>query len=237
MTKFAELTDLLRAKAAAHRARDISPFVIGVTGGVAVGKSTLAAQIKEALEQSQGAPLVLNTDGFLLSNAILQERNLSLRKGYPETYDIGALRSAVAAIKRGERVSIPRYSHVTYDMDTGDPLIVEQPSTVVLDGLHLGSIGSGLVDALLYLDADEDAIEGWFSSRLLLLMLRGREDSSSFYYRFRAMDDMARDQFIKMVWRDINLPNLRDHIVHDRARANVVVRKTADHGIEKIELR
>lgn len=236
MTKLAELTDLLRAKAAAHRAQGTSPFVVGVTGGVAVGKSTLAEQIKDALGRSQSTSLVLNTDGFLLSNAVLRERNLSLRKGYPETYDVGALRSAIVAIKRGERVNIPRYSHVTYDVDADNPLIVEQPSAVVLDGLHLGSIGSELVDALLYLDAEENVIEGWFSSRLLSLMLKGRNDPNSFYYRFRAMDDAARDQFIKMVWRDINLPNLRDHIVLDRVRATVVVRKTADHSIDGIEL-
>lgn len=240
MTEFADLMDLLRAKARAHRTHDDQTYVIGVTGSVAVGKSTLAEQIAEALSRDGEKPLVLNVDGFLYTNTVLQERNLSRRKGYPESYDLPAMRAALAAIKRGEQVSIPRYSHVTYDVDSSNPRIVERPAVVVLDGLHLGSINSSretLVDTLLYLDAAEDVVEAWFSDRLRALMIEGREEPASFYYAFRAMDDSAREAFIKMVWRDINLPNLRDHIVLDRMRADIVAHKAADHMIDRIDLK
>lgn len=240
MTEFDDLMDLLRAKARAHRARSGSTYIVGVTGSVAVGKSTLAEQIAGALSQDDREPLVLNVDGFLYSNAVLQERNLSRRKGYPESYDFEAMRMALGAIKRGERVSIPRYSHVTYDIDPSNPRVVERPAIIVLDGLHLGSINGGgetLIDTQLYLDAAEEVVEKWFSDRLRALMLQGREDSTSFYYAFRTMDDPAREAFIKMVWRDINLPNLRNHIVLDRERADIIAHKAADHAIDRIDLK
>jgi type I pantothenate kinase len=237
VNRLSELTALLGERMQAHRARDHAPYIIAVTGSVAVGKSTLATQIRDALAPDNDSALVLNTDGFLFSNAVLQERNLSLRKGYPETYDLDALRAAVSAIKNNQRIEIPRYSHVTYDVDHDNPIAVEGAALIVLDGLHLGSIGGDLVDTLLYLDASEAVIENWFSTRLLTLMLQGRNDPESFYHRFRAMDDTARGQFITMVWRDINLPNLRNHIIQDRTRADIVARKSADHKIEAIALR
>jgi type I pantothenate kinase len=227
---------------AARAANPKAVYVIAVAGGVAAGKSTFAEQLTKAMTWAAKIETV-STDGFLFNNAVLAERELSMRKGFPESYDVDALRVAVAAIKRGERVALPRYSHVSYDVDLANPHVVERPDVVILDGLHLGQIDvealaeARLVDCLIYLDAHEDEIEQWFTDRLLPLMVEGRDDPKSFYFAFREMDDAARRDFAKRVWLGINLPNLRDHIVHDRDRANVLVRKAADHSIAAIELR
>jgi type I pantothenate kinase len=238
-----DLAAWLRTQFAAARAKNPKAvYVIAVAGGVAAGKSTFAAELAKIMTWAARIEIV-STDGFLFNNAVLAERELSMRKGFPESYDVAALRAAVAAIKRGERVALPRYSHVTYDVDLENPHVVAQPDVVILDGLHLGQIDAEalaetrLVDCLIYLDAQEDEIEQWFTDRLLPLMVAGRDDPKSFYFAFREMDDAARRDFAKRVWLGINLPNLRDHIVDDRARANVVVHKAADHSIAAIETR
>jgi type I pantothenate kinase len=236
-----DLAGYLRTQFVRARAADpAAVYVIAVAGGVAAGKSTFAGELAAAMAPWANRIEIVSTDGFLYPNTVLAERQLSMRKGFPESYDFAALRKAVADIRSGKPVALPRYSHVTYDVDTQNPHRIEKPDAVILDGLHLGSIdaealaGSRLVDCLIYLDADEDAIERWFTDRLLPLMVAGRDDPKSFYFAFREMDDTARRDFTKRVWLGINLPNLRDHIVQDRARADVVVRKAADHGVAAI---
>lgn len=215
-------------------------YVIAVAGGVAAGKSTFAGQLATAMAPWASRIEIVSTDGFLFPNTVLAERELSMRKGFPESYDFAGLRKAVADIRSGKPVALPRYSHVTYDVDIGNPHRIERPDAVILDGLHLGSIdaealaGARLVDCLIYLDADEDAIERWFTDRLLPLMVAGRDDPKSFYFAFREMDEAARRDFARRVWLGINLPNLRDHIVQDRARADVIVQKTPEHGVAAI---
>jgi type I pantothenate kinase len=234
---------LQRQFSALRRKDQQAIFVLAVVGGVGVGKSTFASQLAEAIRNWPAHVEIVSTDGFLFSNTALVERQLTMRKGFPESYDFDAMRDAVAKLKLGERVALPRYSHVTYDIDTANPHVVEKPDVVILDGLHLGQIdaeksaGSRLVDCLIYIDADEASIERWFSDRLLPLMVAGRDDPKSFYYGFREFDDAERKAFVKRVWLSINLPNLRDHIIHDRNRADVVVRKAADHAIAAIALR
>lgn len=237
-----DLAAWLRTQFDAARAADPrAVYVIAVAGGVAAGKSTFACELAEAIAAWATRIETVSTDGFLFPNTVLAERQLSMKKGFPESYDVDALRSAIGKVKRGERAALPRYSHVTYDVDTEHPHVVEKPDVVILDGLHLGRIGveggSRLIDCLIYLDAEEEAIELWFTDRLLPLMVAGRDDPGSFYYAFREMDAQGRSDFAKRVWLGINLPNLRDHIVDDRARADVVVRKAADHGIAAIETR
>lgn len=236
------LSDELRRRSTAARAAH-TPYIIDVAGSVAVGKSTFAAGLRTAIESWPDHPTVVSlaTDGFLFPNAVLAERGIAMRKGFPESYDVEALRAALSALKAGKRVALPRYSHVTYDVDTENPLFVEQPDVLILDGLHLAQIErigqKRLIDCLIYLDADEAIIETWFTERLLPLMLAGRDDPSSFYHRFRDMDDAARRAFAQSVWQNINLPNLRQHIIKDRDAADIVVVKAADHGIADISVR
>jgi type I pantothenate kinase len=215
-------------------------YIVGVAGSVAVGKSTFAAQLAQRIETWPEHPTVVNvaTDGYLFPNAILAERGISMRKGFPESYDVAALRAALAKIKDGERVPMPRYSHVTYDVDIENALVAQRPTVLVLDGLHLAQIEEPghkrLIDCLIYLDAQEPVIETWFTNRLLPLMLAGRDDTKSFYYAFREMSDADRRGFAARVWREINLPNLRDHIAKDRAAADIVITKNPDHSIAVI---
>jgi len=236
------LSDWLHTRAAGGRAKDL-PYVIGVGGGVAVGKSTFAAALREIIQTWPEHPRVegVATDGFLFANRVLAERGITMRKGFPESYDVPALRQAIAAIKRGERVVLPLYSHVTYDIDTEHTHTVERPAIVILDGLHLAQVEQPgvprLIDCLIYLDAAEEVIERWFCDRLVPLMAAGVDDPKSFYYAFRAMGPDERRTFARRVWQGINLPNLREHIVKDRAAADLVLHKAADHRIVAAEPR
>lgn len=239
MADIASLSDDLRRRSAAARASG-TPYIVGVGGSVAVGKSTFAASLHDAIAAWPERPRVVNiaTDGFLFPNAVLAERNISMRKGFPESFDVAALRAALGDLKAGKSVAMPRYSHVTYDVDAANPLVVEKPDVLILDGLHLAQIETPgaprLIDCLIYLDAPEEVIESWFTARLLPLMLAGRDDQTSFYYQFREWNDAQRSDFAKRVWLGINLPNLRDHIVNDRAAADIVVTKNADHSIASV---
>lgn len=216
-------------------------FIAAVTGSVAAGKSTFAEELRARMANWPERPrvTVVPTDGFLYANAVLAERGLSYRKGFPESYDVGLLRRTLSEIKRGEAGRIPLYSHVTYDVDPSETLAVSDADIVVLDGLHLGRIKAGdagrLIDSLVYLDAEEADIESWFRARLIPLMQAGRSDPKSFYYGFRTLDDAGLAAFAERVWREINLPNLRNHIVRDRDLADFVVRKRRDHSVEHVE--
>ena len=242
-TDIRDLLELLRSRADLSREAGHARFVAAIVGSVAVGKSTFAQTLRDEIERWPGRPRaqVVPTDGFLFPNGVLAEHNLSLRKGFPESYDVDALRAALAEIKTGRPVAVPLYSHVTYDVDHGAREFVDEARIVILDGLHLGRVRDGgpgrLIDQLVYLDADEADIETWFRARLIPLMQAGRTDPNSFYYAFRSLDDAGRHAFAQRVWREINLPNLRDHIVRDRNAADFIVRKGADHEILAIETR
>ena len=233
------LSDWLRARSAASRTDGV-PYIIGVAGSVASGKSTFAGTLRRALEAWHEHPRVeaVATDGFLFPNRILAEREITMRKGFPESFDFDALRGAVGAIKRGRRVAIPLYSHATYDVDAENSLVVHKPDIVILDGLHLARIEREdeprLIDMLIYLDADEAVIERWFTDRLVPLMEAGVDDSNSFYYAFRTMGPDERRAFAARVWQGINLPNLRDHIVKDRDAADLILHKSENHRVSRV---
>ena len=238
-----DLLDRLRAHFIARREQGPGALTLGVTGGVAVGKTTFAELLARETRRWPERPFVeiVSTDGFLHPNRILAERQLSYRKGFPESYDLDALVAAIRAIHEGRPVAVPRYSHVTYDVDPDNIHHIGRIDVAIIDGLQLGRVrrdsnGQPLLDALIYLDADEADIEHWFRNRLFPLMVEGRDDPKSFYHSFRHLDEEAVLAFIQRVWAGINLPNLHEHIIKDRDVADVVVRKARDHSVVNVQI-
>jgi type I pantothenate kinase len=228
MTSFDRILDLVRA-----RRGERSPYILGVTGAVAAGKSTFAEQLREALVAGADKPSVaiVCTDGFLMNNAALEALGLINRKGFPESYDVSAMRAALAAIPAGP-ADFPGYSHTIYDIDPALTRRLPPPDVLIVEGLglHAGAAALGL-DALIYLDAEEAQIEAWFTERFVGLWRAAETDPASFYARFRHMNEAELRVFAGQVWAAINLPNLREHIVQGREAADIVVTKGADHGI------
>jgi type I pantothenate kinase len=219
-----------------------APFVVAITGGVAAGKSVLAAELAQTIADWSDGPSVeiVCTDGFLFDNATLEAKNLGMRKGFPESYDVARFRAALGAV-RGGPTRFPGYSHVTYDVDPALARTIATPDVLIVEGLGLhvdqgsGADGRRLIDVLIYLDADPELLQVWFTDRLIGLMLAARHDPTSFYARFLDLDDAGRLAFAKMVWERINLPNLTENISAARDLADIVVRKTANHVIAAIE--
>ena len=217
------------------------PFIIGVTGSVAVGKSVFSNTLKATLEAWPESPRVelAVTDGFLLPNAKLDAMGLATEKGFPVSYDTAGLRAALEGVRTGPAL-FPGYSHVTYDVDPGLGRTLDRPDVLIVEGLNLRLNSPGearLIDALIYLDAEETDLEAWFVARFMGLWASAEHDPGSFYARFRSLSAKQADGFARMVWTGINLRNLREHIVHARAEADLVVRKGADHGIVGVEVR
>jgi type I pantothenate kinase len=216
-------------------------FIIGVTGAVAVGKSTFSAALQGALEAWPERPIVerVSSDGFLHANAVLDRLGLTARKGFPESYDVGALRAALAGVRTAPAV-FPSYSHTTYDVDAGLARTIAAPDILIIEGLSLNADPAtdgpvaGLLDALIYLDADEADIEGWFVDRFLGFWAAAEHDPASFYARFRQLDRDQAAQMAGVVWAQINRPNLRQYIAPARAAADIIVHKAADHRIAAV---
>lgn len=226
----ADVANLIRA-----RLHTRLPLIVGITGAVAVGKSTLAAALRDSMAAGQQAPLVevVCTDGFLLNNATLDARGLTLKKGYPESYDAEALRRALATLREGP-AEFPGYSHVTYDIDPALSRRIAPPDILIVEGLGLQDPAAVGLDALLYLDADDALLEEWFTARFIYFCRAAETDPGSFYARFRDMSPEEVRALAINVWQRINLPNLREHIIHARAKADWVVRKGPGHVIEAI---
>lgn len=231
------------------RHRPSSPFVIGVAGGVAVGKSTTARIIQRLL--SRGAdPLtveVLGTDAFLFPNRVLEERGLSGRKGFPETYDRPALLSALAAIRAGDAdVDVPVYSHQAYDVLAGVRHVIACPDVVVVEGLNVLQVGTGdgavrqvsdFLDLALYVDAAEADVERWFTDRLLGLRRAPGAEPGTFLGWFSSLDDSEARRVADLAWSEINLVNVRRHVVPTRDRAGIVLVKDGLHRVSRVEVR
>jgi type I pantothenate kinase len=223
------------------------PYVIGIAGSVAVGKSTFARILQALLARWPHHPKVdlITTDGFLYPNRVLEERGMMNRKGFPESYDTRELLRVLREIKSGAaEVTAPVYSHVVYDIVPDERVEVRQPDIVILEGLNVLQTSSGsqefvsdYFDFSIYIDADEDDIEGWYVDRFLTLRESVFKDPSS-YFRFYAElgDDEAVD-VAKGIWREINGRNLRENIAPTRERASLVVHKTADHRVDRVQLR
>ena len=228
-----------------------TPFVIGIAGSVAVGKSTTARLLSELLARWPQHPRVelVTTDGFLLPNAELERRGLLERKGFPESYDRRALLRFVAEVKSGiDEVSAPVYSHLAYDV-TDERVTLRGPDILIVEGLNVlaparvradgrqGLAISDFFDFGVYVDAATDDIRGWYVDRFLRLRNTAFQDPASYFFRYAALTEREAIKRAEQVWDEINGPNLHDNILPTRARANLVLRKDHDHAVRWVRLR
>jgi len=230
------VVDLVRA----HRARSDTPTVVGIAGAVAVGKSLFAEQTRSALTALPGAGCVeiVATDGFLLSNAVLAERGLLMRKGFPESYDTASLRDFASAVRAGAGpLHVPVYSHEVYDILPGAVRELGPVDVVIIEGVNALSALPDLLDVAVYLDADAGDIEAWYVTRFHELRSAARDDPNSFYRGLVAMTDDDADAIARQVWREVNAVNLREHIEPSRRHAHCIVAKAADHTVRSVILR
>ena len=221
----------LAARIATQR-RPGETLVVGITGSVAVGKTTLARQIAEALPADLQVDIV-STDGFLKLNAVLEAEGLSMRKGFPESYDRAAMAGVLAGLKSGP-VTVPAYSHTIYDVDPAAARSISGADIVLVEGLGLAPDATGQrppLDMLIYIDASEDDIITWFLARFMGLWDAAATDPSSFYARFRHMNEAEARQFALSVWNGINRPNWVEHIALAKPQADIVVVKALDHSL------
>jgi type I pantothenate kinase len=201
---------------------------VAIGGAVAVGKSTLAAALADAL-----APLrveIVATDGFLLPNDELGRIGLLMQKGFPATYDVEALAQFLVDLRATGRAEAPVYSHATYDRVPGEVRVVRDADVVVVEGVNaLQPDVAANVDLAVYLDADEPLVRGWYVERFLEQIAAAEDDETSFYRRFVGLDDAGRRSMAETVWEAVNLVNLTDHIAPTRANAHVVLVKGEGH--------
>ncbi|MQB45616.1 type I pantothenate kinase [Rhizobium sp. ICMP 5592] len=229
-----------------------TPFVIGIAGSVAVGKSTTARILKELLRRWPSSPKVdlITTDGFLYANAELQRRNLMQRKGFPESYDTAALLRFLSAIKAGQPdVKAPCYSHLVYDVLPNEYKTVDRPDILIFEGInvlqsrHLPADGkivpmvSDFFDFSIYIDADEDLIHNWYVTRFMRLRETAFRDPHSFFHRYASITEDEALGIAEGLWKNINLKNLRQNILPTRPRADLILRKGKNHLIEQVALR
>lgn len=225
-----------------------TPFVIGIAGSVAVGKSTVARLLVELLARWSETPSValVTTDGFLYPNAVLEARGLMARKGFPESYDRLALLKFVADIKSGlPEVAAPVYSHLSYDIVPGEQAVVRSPDVLIVEGLNVlqppGSdqevAVSDYFDFKIYVDAEPGDLEQWFLNRFRKLRESAFTNPASYFHRYAEMDFDAALNRAKEIWQTINLPNLIENILPTRSRATLVLRKEAGHRVESVLLR
>lgn len=228
------------------------PYIIGIAGSVAVGKSTTARVLKALLARWPNTPKVdlVTTDGFLLPNAELTRLGLMERKGFPESYDTGALLRFLADIKAGKRnVRAPLYSHLVYDVVPDEESVIDRPDILIVEGLNVLQPArmpkdgtaipfvSDFFDFSVYIDADEADLHRWYVDRFLKLRLTAFRNPLSYFRRYAEIDEDEATDIADGLWNRINLLNLRENILPTRQRASLILRKDASHRIEEVALR
>jgi type I pantothenate kinase len=221
------------------------PFVIGVAGSVAVGKSTTSRVLQALLASWPSHPQVslVTTDGFLLPQAVLEARGLRRRKGFPDSYDVRRLLRFMADLKAGAAdVEAPVYSHLAYDVVPGEYQVISQPDIVIVEGLNVLQAGSGVFvsdffDFSIYVDAAEADIEQWYIERFLTLRETVFRNPSSYFHRYAALTTEEAIETAREIWREINLVNLRENVQPTRERAHLILEKGRDHAVRRVRLR
>ena len=230
---------------------DKVPFIIGLGGSVAVGKSTTARILQALLSRWPSHPSVdlVTTDGFLFPNAVLESRGLMKRKGFPESYDRWRLVHFLADVKAGmPEVVAPVYSHQRYDLVPGLVQTVRQPDIVIVEGLNVLQapahqrdesqlFASDFFDFSIYVDANERDIEQWYVARFLRLVETVFQDPQSYFHRYASLDEREARETAAKIWAEINAPNLRENIQPTRMRANLILAKGPRHVVEQVHLR
>ncbi len=228
------------------------PYIIGVAGSVAVGKSTLSRVMQTLLSRWHNTPKVelVTTDGFLHDNAFLQREGLMEKKGFPESYDGAELLHFLSNIKAGQHhVRAPVYSHLTYDVVPGESVVVDRPDILIVEGLNVLlpnramkdgraiPFVSDFFDFSIYLHAEEDDLEKWYVSRFMRLRQTAFRDPRSYFRKYAELSDTQAEAVARDIWQRINLSNLRENILPTRPRADLILTKGPSHRIEQVELR
>jgi type I pantothenate kinase len=228
------------------------PYIIGVAGSVAVGKSTTARVLQALLARWPNVPKVdlLTTDGFLYPNAILEREGLMEKKGFPESYDLPALLRFLSDIKAGRRPArAPVYSHLVYDVMPNQWIEIDRPDILIVEGLNVLQTGrpprdgkaipyvSDFFDFSVYLDAGEDVLQRWYVDRFLTLRGTAFRDPKSYFHRYSKLSDQEAVETATAIWTRINLVNLHDNIQPTRQRAGLILKKGESHQVEEVALR